>query len=71
MASGPRAPTVALLEMARRLDIKGVVEGIETRAIREALKAIRCDMVQGYFVAEPVPESRFAKHVAQKPRMSP
>lgn len=47
------------VEMARRLKLKSVGEGVETQADWDALKAIGCDMAQGYFIAKPMQESLF------------
>jgi EAL domain-containing protein (putative c-di-GMP-specific phosphodiesterase class I)/signal transduction histidine kinase/response regulator RpfG family c-di-GMP phosphodiesterase len=49
------------VEMARRLNIKSVAEGAESQADWDALKAIGCDQVQGYFVARPLDEASFVK----------
>jgi EAL domain-containing protein (putative c-di-GMP-specific phosphodiesterase class I) len=39
------------LEMARRLNLKSVAEGIETAAEWNLLRALGCDLAQGYFIA--------------------
>lgn len=39
------------LEMARKLSMVSVAEGVETRASFELLQALNCDMAQGYFIA--------------------
>ena len=57
--SSSRAIVESSVEMARRLDIKSVGEGVETQADWDVLKAVGCDVAQGYFVAKPVQESVF------------
>ncbi len=47
------------VEMARRLNLKSVAEGIETQDDWDALKAIGCDVAQGYLVSKPLDESAF------------
>ena len=47
------------VQMARRLNLKSVGEGVETQAEWDALKAIGCDMAQGYFIAKPMQQSLF------------
>jgi len=47
----------ASLALARGLKLKAVAEGIETRADWEALKAMGCDLAQGYFIARPMDEA--------------
>jgi EAL domain-containing protein (putative c-di-GMP-specific phosphodiesterase class I) len=54
-----RAIVESSVEMARRLDIKSVAEGVETQADWDVLKATGCDMAQGYFIAKPMQESSF------------
>jgi diguanylate cyclase (GGDEF)-like protein/PAS domain S-box-containing protein len=45
----------AALGLARELDIEVVVEGVETAAQLELLKAWGCRIVQGYYFARPLP----------------
>lgn len=47
------------VEMAHRLNIKCVAEGIETQAEWDILKAMHCDTAQGYFIAKPMDETSF------------
>jgi EAL domain-containing protein (putative c-di-GMP-specific phosphodiesterase class I) len=42
-----------VLEMCRDLDIEVVAEGVETAAERDALVAMGCNKLQGYFFARP------------------
>jgi EAL domain-containing protein (putative c-di-GMP-specific phosphodiesterase class I)/CHASE2 domain-containing sensor protein len=42
------------VDLAHELDLKVVAEGVEDAACLAFLKAIGCDMVQGYFVSRPV-----------------
>jgi EAL domain-containing protein (putative c-di-GMP-specific phosphodiesterase class I)/ActR/RegA family two-component response regulator len=49
-----RAIIESSVQMARRLGIKSVGEGVETQADWDVLKAVGCDMAQGYFVAKPM-----------------
>lgn len=44
-----------IIEMARKLNIKTVAEGIETKEQLEYLRNIACDMVQGYYFEKPIP----------------
>jgi diguanylate cyclase len=43
----------AIIAMCRALGIRVVAEGIETPGQQEALKALGCDVGQGYFIAAP------------------
>lgn len=42
------------LDIARKLGIKAVAEGVETHAQWELLKTLRCDLAQGYYFAKPM-----------------
>lgn len=43
------------LDIARKLGLKATAEGIENAAQWEMLKAMGCDIAQGYFIAKPMP----------------
>jgi EAL domain-containing protein (putative c-di-GMP-specific phosphodiesterase class I) len=59
----------ASVQMARRLNLKSVAEGAETQDDWDALKAMGCDVVQGYYVARPMDEKTFlAFCLAYKPK---
>ena len=42
------------VDVARLLGLKTVAEGVETRPEMELLESLGCDMIQGFFVAEPM-----------------
>lgn len=50
-----RAIVEASLGMARNLGMKTVAEGVEDRDDWDCLRAIGCDLVQGWFIAKPMP----------------
>ena len=54
-----RAIVESSVEMARRLGIKSVAEGVETQADWDVLQAAGCDVAQGYFIAKPMQASAF------------
>jgi len=54
-----RAIVEASLAMARQLGMKSVAEGIEDRADWDFLRALGCDVAQGYFIARPMPAPDF------------
>lgn len=47
------------IDMARKLMIKSVAEGVETQLDWDALKLMGADMVQGYFIAKPMELAAF------------
>ncbi len=53
----PRHRTIieASLDLARKLKLKTVAEGVETRAEWDLLKSLGCLQAQGYFIARPMP----------------
>jgi EAL domain-containing protein (putative c-di-GMP-specific phosphodiesterase class I)/CheY-like chemotaxis protein len=42
------------VDVARLLGLKTVAEGVETRLEMELLESLGCDMIQGFYVAEPM-----------------
>jgi EAL domain-containing protein (putative c-di-GMP-specific phosphodiesterase class I)/FixJ family two-component response regulator len=42
------------IDMAHKLNIKCVAEGVETKEEWELLKSMNCDVAQGYFIARPL-----------------
>ena len=48
------------LEMARKLRLQAVAEGVERRAEWDLLKTMGCDAAQGYFIARPMPAAQIA-----------
>ena len=49
------------LDMARRLKVRSVAEGVETRAHWDLLLALGCDIAQGYFIARPMDAADFTR----------
>ena len=47
------------VDMAARLGIEAVAIGVETREHWDRLYSLGCDVAQGYYVAPPMPESRY------------
>lgn len=53
--------TQTIIEMAHRLGLKVVAEGVETQAELDFLKRSQCDEIQGYLVSRPLPTIEFEK----------
>jgi len=51
--------TQAITQMAHALNIKVLVEGVETRTQATLVRSCDCDEMQGYLVSKPVPASEF------------
>jgi diguanylate cyclase (GGDEF)-like protein/PAS domain S-box-containing protein len=56
-----RGLVAAIVGMAHGLGLRVVAEGAETADQLDAVRQLRCDRVQGFFIARPQPESEFAK----------
>ena len=49
------------IDLAKKLNMKIVAEGIESREQVEFLTEQECDLIQGYFYAKPMPVAEFAQ----------
>jgi EAL domain-containing protein (putative c-di-GMP-specific phosphodiesterase class I) len=49
-----------VIELAHRLGLRAVAEGVETPGAMLALEELGCDLVQGYEVAAPMPGRELA-----------
>lgn len=50
-----------VIDLAKKLDMKIVAEGIENREQVDFLAAHECDLIQGYFFAKPMPIDEFVE----------
>jgi diguanylate cyclase (GGDEF)-like protein len=55
----------AVIDLARRLDIRTVAEGVETEEQLRILRELACDLVQGYLLARPLPSDGLAHLLGQ------
>ena len=60
--SNDHAIVATIIAMADRLGLTVVAEGIETPAQFEALRALGCDLGQGYLLSRPLSGDDFARH---------
>ena len=49
----------SVIDMAHKLKIKTVMEGVETKEEVEYLREIGCDILQGYYFSKPIPVNEF------------
>jgi EAL domain-containing protein (putative c-di-GMP-specific phosphodiesterase class I)/CheY-like chemotaxis protein len=56
------------LELARRLKIKAVAEGVETQADWDLLVELGCDIAQGYYIAKPMAAEAYLEWFRGWPR---
>jgi len=68
VADGPddAAITIAIINMAKCLDLKVTAEGVETEAQLSLLRRHACDEAQGFFFGEPLESSQVAKMLRNK-----
>ena len=50
---------ISLIELAHRLDLKVIAEGVETKEQADFLRNYGCDYFQGYYFAKPMPQEEF------------
>lgn len=50
-----------VIQMAAEIGIRIVAEGVEEKAHIDFLRALKCDMVQGYYYAKPMPVEQFTE----------
>ena len=48
-----------VIDLAKKLDMKIVAEGIESREQVDFLAQQNCDLIQGYYFAKPMPLEEF------------
>ena len=51
----------SIVDMAKKLDIKVLSEGVETQEQSDFLKEIECDLAQGYLFSKPIPREELEK----------
>ncbi|OIQ92227.1 phytochrome-like protein cph2 [mine drainage metagenome] len=60
------------IEMAHKLQVKSVAEGVETQQDWDLLKSMGCDTAQGYFIAKPLSQTDFREFIkSYKARAAP
>ncbi len=52
-----------ICRMAHALGVEVVVEGVENAEQLAILRSLGCDLVQGFYIARPLPESGFLQHL--------
>ncbi|MEQ1837600.1 MAG: EAL domain-containing response regulator [Candidatus Nitrotoga sp.] len=65
-STNPSVQTIleSSIDMAHRLNLKCVAEGVESQADWDFLKSLHCDVAQGYFIANPMDEALFLSYLA-------
>ena len=63
--SKARDVVACIVDIAKKLDMKTVVEGIETLQQVEYLQEMQCGTIQGFFFSRPLPVQEFEQWVCQ------
>lgn len=53
----------SVVNMAKRLGLKIVVEGVETQEQYDYIRKLHCEMIQGFYFAKPMPSEVFSDQV--------
>src|SRR5579864_9123682 len=61
-----RAVVESSLEMAKKLGISAVAEGVENRRDFDLVRSLGCDLVQGYYVSRPMEAGQFQNWVTAR-----
>lgn len=48
-----------IVQLAHKLELNVIAEGVETEGQFNVLKKIKCDQIQGYYFSKPIPENEF------------
>ena len=54
------------ISLAHNFSATVVAEGVEDQETLDALEAMNCDQVQGYFIARPMPAADFEEWLASR-----
>ncbi|MBP5270398.1 MAG: EAL domain-containing protein [Clostridia bacterium] len=60
----------AIIDLSHSFGAPTIAEGVETAEQVAALKAMGCDVIQGYYFSRPVPASEFEKFFSEKTELS-
>ena len=70
-----RQIVACIVDMAHRLDMRVIAEGVETAQQARELTALGCDAMQGYYFSRPLPPEELEKILraagAQSPQPAP
>jgi len=55
----------SIIELGHNLECKVIAEGVEDEAVRLQLKALGCDLVQGFHISKPLSNAGFREWLSQ------
>lgn len=68
MTDDPQSTTIVstIISLAHSLDLEVIAEGVETQEQARLLRLLKCDEIQGYLIARPLPADDIAKLFASR-----
>ena len=68
IGTSPKANAVvtSIIDMAHRIHMQVIAEGVETKAQAEFLKSAGCDYFQGYYYGKPMPKEEFLELLSRE-----
>jgi len=64
--SNGRTLVEQVITLSKLLNMNVVAEGVETKEQLDIMKALKCDAVQGFYYAKPMPENEFFEYISNK-----
>lgn len=55
-----------IIKLSKDLNMRVLAEGVETKEQLDILRKIKCDKIQGFYYARPMPEVEFVEYVRRK-----
>ena len=52
-----------IIKLSKALNMRVLAEGVETTEQLDVLRKIKCDEIQGFYYARPMPEAQFIEYV--------
>ena len=59
------------IDLAHQLGVKVVAEGVESEAVQSELRALGCDVAQGFLLGRPMPAGALAGWLREREQLSP
>lgn len=54
------------IQMIQRMELKIVVEGVETKEMLDQFEVLSCDYIQGYYFSKPLPKTEFTSFIKDR-----
>ena len=64
-----RAMLASSIDLAKKLNLRAVAVGVETREDWDVLRDLKCDVAQGYYIARPMSADAYLDWLGDGPRM--